>query len=93
MAITLIINGISQTVVSGQAVAVGPSDQVQIQVDGQVIDPAAIVREVSPPDVILTLPDGQVVTLQGFVDLTGEAGGGLLGADGAIVLIGSDQAI
>ena len=82
MAITLVINGVSQAVDSGASVAVTPSDRIQIQVNGLVIDPATIVRDVAPPDVTLALPDGQVVTLEGFVDVTGQAGGGLEGADG-----------
>ena len=61
MAITLVINGVSQTVESGAAVAVSRSDRIQIQVNGLVIDPTTIVRDVNPPDVTLSLPDGQTV--------------------------------
>ena len=93
MAITLVINGLSQTVESGASITVSPSDRIQIQVNGLVIDPAAIARAVTPPDVTLTLPDGQTVTLSGFVDLSGNAGGGLEDADGAIAVASSLEAL
>ena len=93
MAITLVINGVSQSVESGASVGVAPSDRIQILVNGQVIDPATITRTVALPDVILTLPDGQIVTLEGFVDLAGQAGGGLEGADGTIAVASSLEAL
>ena len=71
MAITLVVNGTERTVESGATLEVSPSDRVQVRVNGQVIDPAAILRDVNAADVILTLPDGQVVRLGGFVDLAG----------------------
>ncbi len=57
------------------------------------IDPATTTRTVLPPDVILTLPDGQTVTLTGFVDLTGASAGGLAGADGSITVASSLEAL
>ena len=86
MAITLLVGVVPLTVESGQTVFLTPSSQIQVVVDGVVIDPSTITVNVTPPDATLTLPDGQVVTLAGFVDETGEAGGGLVDADGELVV-------
>ena len=86
MAITLLVGVVPLTVESGQTVFLTPSSQIQVVVDGVVIDPSTITVNVTPPDATLTLPDGQVVTLAGFVDETGQAGGGLVDADGELVV-------
>ncbi len=97
MAITvnLVANGgtTSQTVASGASVQVTPSTRVQIVVDGVVIDPATVTTTVNPPHVTFTLPDGQQITLLNFVDLQGGAGGGLVGADGTLVLASTLEAL
>ena len=86
MAITLLVGNVPLTVESGQTVFLTPSSRIQVVVDGVVIDPSTINVNVTPPDVVLTLPDGQVVTLAGYVDTTGQAGGGLMNADGEVVV-------
>ena len=86
MAITLLVGVVPLTVESGQTVFLTPSSQIQVVVDGVVIDPSTITVNVTPPDATLTLPDGQVVTLAGFVDETGQAGGGLVDANGEVVV-------
>ncbi len=77
---------VSQTVGSGATVAVSPSDQIQILVNGVVINPTTVYAVLTPPHVTITLPDSQVFTLMGFVDLAGSAGGGLLDASGQIAV-------
>ena len=83
----------SRTVDSGASIAASPDTTIQVVVDGQVIDPASITRSIQPPDVTLTLPDGQSVTVTGFIDLTGTPGGGLAGEDGAVVIASSLEAL
>ena len=90
MSITLVLldsqgQSTTRTVESGASVPIDPSIRVQVQVDGQVIDPRDIAREVNPPDVTLTLPDGQTVTLENFVNLEGGNPGGLTDADDVVV--------
>ena len=76
----------TQTVASGASIQLSPSSQVQIIVDGVVIDPATLQSVVNPPDVTFTLPDGQQITLLNFVDLQGGAGGGLVDGTGTVTI-------
>ena len=88
MAITLLVNGVPQTIEPGASIDLSPSAQVSILIDGTVIDPtdpSLAVLGVSAPDLAITI-NGETVTLAGFVDPTGEAGGGLVGPDGTIVM-------
>jgi len=83
----------SEALAAGGALAVSPAAKVQILLDGQVIDPSRLARDVDLPDLTLTLPDGRQVTLTGFVDLEGGQAGGLAGADGGLVVASSIEAL
>ena len=81
----------TRTVESGASVQVSPAARIQIVVDGVVIDPAVLALQVNPPDLLVTLPDGQTLSLGGFVDLVGRSevdasAGGLAGPDGSVVI-------
>ena len=53
---------------------------------GPILDPQSLEREADGNDLVITLPDGTVIVLQGMVQILAEgAGGGLAGPDGNAV--------
>ena len=99
----------SQSVASGSAISVSPSDRIQIVVDGVVIDPSRLQLQLlqgDPPSGLpgdpgfvgsgylqATLPDGQSIFLANFPDLLGGSGGGLVDADGNVVIANTPESL
>ncbi|MGF1612246.1 MAG: Ig-like domain-containing protein [Kiloniellales bacterium] len=60
---------------------------------GPILDPQSLVREADGNDLVVTLPDGTTIILEGMVQVLAEgAGGGLAGPDGTLVIATLEQA-
>ena len=79
----------TRTVVPAAPIETKPSDRVQILIDGAPIDPNALERALSGLDLTVSLPGGGQITLLNFVDLRGDAGGGLVGSEAGEVIVAS----
>lgn len=60
---------------------------------GPILDPQSLEREADGNDLVVTLPDGTVIVLEGMVQILAQgAGGGLAGPDGDLVIATLEQA-
>ena len=91
--------GSTTTLASGAALPVEAGVIYQIAlVDaegnvGPILDPQSLEREADGNDLIVTLPDGTEIVLQGMVQVLAEgAGGGLAGPEGTLVVATLEQA-